>query len=1090
MKWKQRIAVALITAMIAGEASPPMMTMADTGNGSEAASNQIVLANANTKQAAPVFIAKNSAAASAIAHAADGYAGDIELVTGVKPAVSQIASFTGETEQQEVNYALASNEGTITLEAARKGEGELSVLLDGQYPSKKDNSGRWRYSIGTKNTANEENAFKLTIKLKEKIKLTHVDIVGQQNYNKQAEHVDTVDINSTVISYATAPVIIQYKVDDDWLSGTQMTGNANIWNRWTPDANASIITDEVRLVYDGSQVADGYVRFSEIEVWGTPVTDSSETEVPSADTAIIAGTLADDDTLIQSLIKNNKLDTKQLDEIRGGWERYNIQVVDNPTDTIKKAVVVVGSDRRGAVYGLYHISQDLCGVSPWTYWGDVVTQQMDELAFSAGDLQTTSDTPSVKYRGIFLNDEAPSLTSWVEKFGGYNEDFYDHVYELILRLKGNYLWPAMWANVFSTDGKSDPLANAEHADAYGVVMGTSHHEPLFRAGEEWTREKKNYLEAAGITYTDAQNNSDKYWDFTKWGNAIKLFWQDGVKRNKAFDNIITLGMRGEADSALEGTTEQNIANLVNVIEAQNEILKEENAYDQPQVLTLYKEVEEYWHKGLKEKLKGVLKQDATIMLCEDNHGNLSTLPTTDDRSYFNNWGMYYHFDYHGGPRSYEWIDTVPLTKVWNNMTMAYDYGVQNIWIVNVGDLKPMELPISYFLDMAYDFDQWGTGNPNSTQTYTEQWVNQQFGNSGLGEEELKDVAQILSDYTRINSRHKPEIVAYDTYSLTNYNEAQRVLDEAIKLEERATAYLEKLRELDSYNGTKYADSYYQLVYYPAAATANVNQMEIFSGLNIRYANWRSVAANTYAELVKVCIQKDKDLQDYYNNTMSDGKWKGMMSSLHVGYTQWDSSNSAYPTAKYVTPVEGSKMIVDVDGSDTCAEKTGDLTLPDFTSTGKEAYAVTISNGGNQTLEYEVKRSADWIQVETGAGSLQTARTLTVSVDWANEELTQKLAADKKASGTIEITSDGKTVRITVNAVSSNVDTQEENVFTASNGAIAIEANHFASKDDRWYELENYGKTGSSMKVYPTTSSFASGEGPSLTYKVYAETEGD
>ena len=361
--------------------------------------------------------------------------------------------------------------------------------------------------------------------------------------------------------------------------------------------------------------------------------------------AIIAGSIGNN-AIIDSLIEQGKVDASQ---IKGKREVYRIQVVENPVANVKKAIVVIGSDKRGTIYGLYHISEKM-GVSPWVYWGDATPVAKDVVQIPEKELTVTSKEPSVKYRGIFLNDEAPSLTSYAKKkFGGYNQYFYENVYELILRCKGNYLWPAMWSNTFSEDGKgTNKLANAELADKYGIVMGTSHHEPLCRAGVEWQNKYRQY-------------GTSNAWDFNTNETAITKFWEDGVTRNKNFENVYTLGMRGESDSSLSGTKEENIALLKKVITAQKDILKKNNLSDAPQVLTVYKEVEDYWHGT--DKAEGLKKwdvlNDVTIMLCDDNFGNMRTLPTKEDKNRKGGYGMYYHFDYHGGPTSTEVSDRCP-----------------------------------------------------------------------------------------------------------------------------------------------------------------------------------------------------------------------------------------------------------------------------------------------------------------------------------------------------------------------------------------------------------------------------------------------
>lgn len=245
-------------------------------------------------------------------------------------------------------------------------------------------------------------------------------------------------------------------------------------------------------------------------------------------TVIITGSIGSND-FIDDLIAEGTVD---VSVIQGKRECYKIQVVEQPTAEVDKALVIVGSDKRGTIYGLYSISEKI-GVSPWVYWADIVPEKKPALSIPDNQLHVISKEPSVKYRGIFLNDDWPSLGSWVtQRFGDFNEDFYDKVFELILRLKGNYLWPAMWSAEFSLNGKSSPIANAKHAQEYGIIMGTSHHEPLFRAGSEW---QKVY----------SQHGTSNLWDFARNKQAITDFWEDGIKRNQDFDNLITLGMRGK-----------------------------------------------------------------------------------------------------------------------------------------------------------------------------------------------------------------------------------------------------------------------------------------------------------------------------------------------------------------------------------------------------------------------------------------------------------------------------------------------------------------------------------------------------------------
>ncbi|MGN7764344.1 glycosyl hydrolase 115 family protein [Paenibacillus sp. 22594] len=788
------------------------------------------------------------------------------------------------------------------------------------------------------------------------------------------------------------------------------------------------------------------------------------TEIGELDgTAIIAGSIGTNG-LIDQLIADGTLD---VSSIQGKRECYRIQVIEHPVQGVEQALVIAGSDKRGTIYGIYSISEKI-GVSPWVYWADVVPEKKPLLALSTRLLHATSKEPSVKYRGIFLNDDWPSLGSWVtQAFGDFNEEFYDKVFELILRLKGNYLWPAMWSAEFSLNGKSSPIASALHAEEYGIIMGTSHHEPLFRAGSEWQKVYKEY-------------GTSNLWDFARNRQAITDFWEDGIKRNQNFHNLITLGMRGESDSALEGSDAENIELLKDIIRTQKGLLKKYHLEHAPQILAVYKEVEKYWYgtadvEGLKDW--DVLK-DVTILLADDNFGNLRKIPAGHEHHRSAGWGMYYHFDYHGGPHSYEWVNTTPLEKVWEQMSMAFDYGIREVWIVNVGDLKPMELPISYFLDLAYDFDTWGTGAINRTSEYTGRWVEQQFGHA-LEAETLEGIAQILSDYTRMNGRRKPEIITPTTFSLHHYHEAGRVLKQAIELEQAADAINERIPE-------PHKDAYYQLVYYPAAASANVVKMNIYAGLNSLYLERGSVLSGTYAKLVHEAIERDKELERAYNSRIASGKWLGMMSSAHVGYVNWDAEGWKYPDVSTIVPAAGPKMIVDVEGTER-AYVSGMASLPVFTNLLQESYDITISNGGAEGFAFEAKSSADWIRLEKTEGWIVTGETLRISVDWDR--------VNGVASGEITLSGAGETVKVKASTEWTDIQDVPPMTFIEAHHVVSIEAEHAISRVSKsgaeWKIIGNYGRTLSSLKMYPDGISFAQPEqAPYLEYRILLCQDGE
>ncbi|MFP5391421.1 MAG: glycosyl hydrolase 115 family protein, partial [Gammaproteobacteria bacterium] len=391
------------------------------------------------------------------------------------------------------------------------------------------------------------------------------------------------------------------------------------------------------------------------QVGGVKPALERDTAVQGGD-VVIVGTLGKS-ALIERLVAAGKLD---VSGIKGKWEGYLVQTVQRPMPGVERALVVAGADKRGTIYGVYEVSEQI-GVSPWNWWADVPAARHARVTVSAP--RRIEDAPVVKYRGIFLNDEAPALTNWVKQhYGKYDHRFYGRVFDLILRMKGNYLWPAMWDSAFHDD---DP-ENGRLADEVGVVMGTSHHEPMMRAHKEWTRYGKGP------------------WDYNRNAGVLAQFWTEGVRKTRNFDKLITLGMRGDGDEPM--SEESNVALLTRIVADQRAIIGREINPDVtkvPQVWALYKEVQEYYEKGMR------VPDDVTLLWCDDNWGNIRRLPTQAERKRAGGAGVYYHFDYVGGPRSYKWLNVTPLPKVWEQMHLAWRHGVDKIWIVNVGDIKPM-----------------------------------------------------------------------------------------------------------------------------------------------------------------------------------------------------------------------------------------------------------------------------------------------------------------------------------------------------------------------------------------------------------------
>lgn len=564
--------------------------------------------------------------------------------------------------------------------------------------------------------------------------------------------------------------------------------------------------------------------------------------IPDQKNAIVVGTIGKSN-LIDKLIEEKKID---VSSITGKWETFLIETVKNPFDGVDEALVIVGSDKRGTIYGMFDVSYEI-GVSPLYFWADVPVKKKENIYIKRGSY--SKGTPKVKYRGIFINDEAPGLTGWVyPKFGDFNSEFYSHVFELILRMKGNYLWPAMWSpRAFYAD---DPK-NGELANELGIVMGTSHHEPMARAHAEW---KAPYAKGD--------------WNFESNTEELIKFWASGIERAKNWESIITVGMRGDGDEAMSEKT--STALLEKVVSEQRKIIAnvtDKPAEETPQMWALYKEVQDYYDKGMQ------VPDDVTLLLCDDNWGNIRKLPALDATPREGGYGIYYHFDYVGGPRNYKWINTTQIERVWEQMNLAYEHNVDKIWIVNVGDIKPVEFPLEFFMDFAWNPEKW---NADNLQDYYVKWAEKQFG-----KEYAEEIAELLRKYTKYNAHRKPELLNIPVYSLTNFNEADNLLSKFKDLEKQTLALKAKLPKT-------YLDTYYHLVEHPIVASTTLNELYISAEKNKFYAEKNNIKANDYAQKVEELFVKDSLITEFYHKELANGKWNGVMEQTHIGYTYWNS----------------------------------------------------------------------------------------------------------------------------------------------------------------------------------------------------------
>jgi hypothetical protein len=811
-----------------------------------------------------------------------------------------------------------------------------------------------------------------------------------------------------------------------------------------------------------------------------------ETAVPAkqAVIAVTAGSGKLAETLCSKISK--------LGQVEGKRESYAFIVAENPVEGIESALVIYGSDKLGTIYGLFHLSE-LLGVTAMVDWGDCQYVKQDSFILKEED--------SVKYRGFFINDEWPCCGNWATShFGSFNAKMYDHIFEYLLRMKGNYLWPAMWAENFMLDGPD--LESMKLADEYGIYIGMSHHEPCMRSGAEYSK-----VRGPKSPYGDA-------WSYVTNKEGILRFWEDGVKRSIGHNVFPTVGMRGENDSKMLGEDSlisDNVRLLKEIITKQREMIHEHLETDGkkvPQLFAVYKEVEDYYFGGGSEEgLRGFKElEDVTLLLCEDNWGNMRALPEAFERNHRGGFGMYFHLDYHGDPVSYEWVSSTELSKIWEQMTEAYEYGVRELWIVNVGDVKFQEFPLNYFMDLAYDFEKWGSLAPNSTKEYTKAWIESVFG-SYTSKEEREEIQEVLEGYLKINALRKPESLNDTVYHPAHYLECEKLLSFCGKLEEKN----ERLWKILEERGM--GDAYFSMIYFSAEASFNLLKMHLYSGKNHLYASQGKAVANEYDKLVEACIEKDEALKTQMAE-FKEGKWAGMELASHIGFTNWNDEDWRYPVRHIIRLPKKPRLVV------TRADKTQHYTnqyfpitlvIDDFVVSSSKKAKIQIANGGQGSVKWKIQEGArkvglDGIAHESGEGSrcewlefsqISGETALQDEVEISLKE--ENLPLGEEVSCSFEIKTETEFVPVLVKALQKDTSALPEGAFLAEHGMFVIDAVHYADKQAGLYEgeavefeeLYDFGKYQSGIKAFPVTSSFDSKENaPSVTYELYSEEEKD
>lgn len=758
----------------------------------------------------------------------------------------------------------------------------------------------------------------------------------------------------------------------------------------------------------------------------------------SAANIIIIGSLGKS-SIIDRLIIENKI---TVDSLKGKWETFKLEVIEHPFKGIESALVIVGSDRRGTAYGVFELSRQM-GISPWYWWADVPVKKKTAIYVKKGAYKY--GPPAVKYRGFFINDEAPAFSGWTkEKFGGVNHKVYEKIFELLLRMKANYLWPAMWGNAFNDDDTLNPVM----ADRYGIVMGTTHHEPMLRAQQEW----KRYGKGA--------------WDYDSNATVLRQFWKTGIEHMGGRESIISIGMRGDGDKPMtQGTA---ISLLERIVKDQRAILQDvtgKNPSSIPQLWALYKEVQDYYDKGMR------VPDDVTLLLCDDNWGNIRKLPKIDEKDRTGGYGIYYHFDYVGGPRNYKWLNTNLIARVWEQMHLAVEYDADRIWIVNIGDIKPMEFPTNFFLDYAWNHQNWPA---TRLQEYTLLWAKEQFGAAYA-----LPIAEMLSKYTKYNARRKPELLSPDTYSLINYREAETIVSDYNKLRDMADSIYKKLP-------IEYQNAYYQLVLHPVQACANLNELWVTVAKNRLYASQERAATNDLAEKIRTLFARDSTISHYYNKILAGGKWDHMMDQTHISYTYWQQpQKDVVPQVKTINIPSAAEMGIAIEGSSSWWPKeTKQAVLPELDPYNQKDTYIEIFNKGQAAFDFDMASEAAWLKINLKKGHVEQEQRVWISVDWQH-------APVGKHTVPVIITGAGGSKVFVLASINNppSLAGKRPKGFVETGRYVSIEAEHYTQAINtplvNWQVIPDIGRTGSGMEPMPVTASAQSpGKGgPCLEYTI-------
>ena len=751
------------------------------------------------------------------------------------------------------------------------------------------------------------------------------------------------------------------------------------------------------------------------EVSGQILGVATTKEAPQKN-CIIVGTLGHNEWIDQMIAKK-KLDVEPL---KDRWESYLVQLVRNPLPGVDKALVIVGSDRRGAAYGLLSVSRTI-GVSPWYWWADAPIVKKDQLHLKVD--KYISKEPTVKYRGIFINDEDWGLYRWSKRnfekeVGNFGPRTYAKVCELLLRLQANYLCPAMHDASMAFHRIPE---NRVVADRFAIIMGSSHCEPLlFNTASEWKRDKMGE------------------WDYINNKKGVDSVLNARVKECAPFENVYTLALRGLHDRAMNASNDMGDRKdmLQEALMAQRQMLIDaigKPGEEIPQAFTPYKEVLDVYDEGLE------LPDDVTIIWPDDNYGYMKRLSSPKEQKRSGRSGVYYHSSYLGKPHDHLWMNTISPTLMYEELRKAYDATADRIWLLNAGDIKSCEFAVDYFLTMAFDIDAF---NFERAANYRTEWLC-----GMLGDQYRNEYQDVVNSFYKLAFARKPEFMGWgyqwttdkhgrerntDTdFSLTNYREVDNRLSEY----RRIGGIVENI--LNNMSDEKQKACFYQSLYYPVKGCELLNRMVLDGQRNRWYAIQQRASAKDLKKSAKACYDSLEVITKGYNSLL-DGKWNHVM-TMKQGFA---AAYFELPKLRDVELAPAASLGVMAEGEAVLKGLQSFHSLPCFNTYLRQSYYIDVFNKGATPLKWKTSVTNDWILVSKKSGETATEERIEVSIDWA------KVPAGERILGTLDIMSDRgekETVYISVFNPTSPSLAEMDTMFVENNGYVAMDAASFHRK---------------------------------------------